>query len=143
MTSSDWLLLVFLVLAAGALIGAAAMVVLRIRVSPQEQERRRRKHINGIGRPHDGLITDFADGLIHYVYEIHGVSYTASQDVTALAEPVPYEASRIVGPATLKYLVRNPANSIVICENWSGLRIRDPGPEADLCQGESNHEKTV
>ena len=30
----------------------------------------------------------------------------------------------LVGPVTLKYSTRNPANSIIICEEWSGLRQR-------------------
>jgi hypothetical protein len=29
----------------------------------------------------------------------------------------------LIGPASLKYAPRNPANSILICERWSGLRV--------------------
>jgi len=34
--------------------------------------------------------------------------------------------SRIVGSATVKYQTRNPYNSIVVCEGWSGLGKRTP-----------------
>jgi hypothetical protein len=37
---------------------------------------------------------------------------------------VPADASLIFGQVTLKYLPRDPGNSILVCESWSGLRIR-------------------
>ena len=53
---------------------------------------------------------------------MNGADYRATQNVSSLREKMPAETHRSIGPATLKYMVRNPANSIVICEEWSGLR---------------------
>jgi hypothetical protein len=36
-------------------------------------------------------------------------------------------SAALAGPAIVKYIPRNPANSIVICEEWSGLRARKGG----------------
>jgi hypothetical protein len=49
------------------------------------------------------------------------VEYTASQDVAQLQELLPAEFS-VSGPVSVRYDARNPANSIVIAERWSGLR---------------------
>jgi len=35
---------------------------------------------------------------------------------------LPADRMSMVGPASVKYDPRNPANSIVLCEQWSGLR---------------------
>jgi hypothetical protein len=116
-----------LALASAGLVALAAWIAWSRRAGPVERERRRRQRLNTMGRLFDGLLTDREGDLVHYAYQIHGVSYTASQDISALRDRVPDDASRIVGPVTLKYWVRNPANSIVICEDWSGLRVRlDP-----------------
>ncbi len=122
----DVWLLALLSLAAGGLVALAAWIVWRRRTSPRERERRRRLRLDTMGRQYDGLLTDREGDLVHYAYQIHGVAYAASQDISSLRDRVPTDASRIIGPVTLKYWVRNPANSIVICENWSGLRIREP-----------------
>ena len=37
---------------------------------------------------------------------------------------IPADSHRLIGrPASLKYSVQNPANSILLCEEWSGLRL--------------------
>ncbi len=43
------------------------------------------------------------------------------QDVSSLQERIPTSLS-IEGSVSVKYDARNPANSIVLAEQWSGLR---------------------
>jgi len=59
---------------------------------------------------------------LYYSYCIRGVQYEASQDITTLRDYLPSEPERLIGVATLKYATNNPANSILICEEWSGVR---------------------
>jgi hypothetical protein len=101
---------------------AAVRVLLQRRISPERRERLRRQLINERGRLADGMVTDVAPGEIHYSYSVAGVEYRTAQDVSRLSELLPAETGRLIGPVTLKYLPRNPANSIVLCEGWSGLR---------------------
>jgi len=112
--------LALLMVLAGVLFASAALILIRLRVSPAEKERRRRLKLNAMGRMGDGVLTDAQDGSLYYTYSVSGVTYTTAQDAGGL---VPAGARVLMGPVTLKYLVRNPANSIVICENWCGLRL--------------------
>jgi hypothetical protein len=105
-----------------AVAGYAAWRVLRRWRDPNERERKRRSAVHRFGRLGEALITDIRDSVIYYSYEIRGVAYAASQDVSALVERVPADPSGLIGHSTLKYHPKNPANSIVICEEWSGLR---------------------
>lgn len=89
------------------------------RLTPEEQERRRRLTIYRQGRLIEAVVTDLETNLVHYSYEIRGIRYTASQDVTSFAGGL---AENVIGAASCKYQLDNPANSIVICEEWSGLR---------------------
>jgi hypothetical protein len=117
----------FLWPAAGLVPIAAAVafwVARKLRVSPEERERRRRELINREGRLADGAITDIDGTVIFYTYVVRGVEYSATQDISGLPASVPADPARLLGPVTLKYLPRNPANSILICESWSGFRIR-------------------
>ena len=107
------------------------MWVWRRRLTPEERERRRRLEVNARGRITDGVITEVltveapsgrASHLLHYSYDLHGVSYSAAQDITDLVEHLRRDPGCIGGPSSVKYLPRNPSNSIVICEQWSGLR---------------------
>jgi hypothetical protein len=109
---------------AGLLLLVLAMVVMRARRSPAEREKRRRKHVYSMGRMGDGMCTDVSGDVIYYSYSVNGVDYNTSQDVSALRNLVPADGSLIIGPVTFKYLAREPGNSIVVCEEWSGLRIR-------------------
>ena len=118
--------------AAGALAALGGVVwVWRRRLTPEERERRRRLEVNARGRITDGVITEVltieappgrASHLLHYSYDLHGVSYSAAQDVTDLLEHLRRDPGCIGGPSSVNYLPRNPSNSIVICEQWSGLR---------------------
>jgi len=97
---------------------------MRPRVAPEELERRRRLTINGKGKLGDGEIIDFEGASIVYSYSVAGVGYTAAQDVMTLEALLPEDQMSMIGPALVKFDPRNPANSIVLCEDWSGLRRR-------------------
>lgn len=101
-----------------------AWLLLRLRISPQERERRRRIFVHLHGRLADATITDFSDSAVFYGYMVAGVEYSASQDIAPFRDSLPADFSRLLGPAMLKYMPANPANSILICEDWSGLRLR-------------------
>jgi len=105
-----------------ALVALAVWIVLRVRGNPEKRERRRRLNVHRHGRLGDAIITEASENAIYYSYSVRGVQYTASQDIAALREHLPAEAHRLVGIASLKYATNNPANSILICEEWSGLR---------------------
>ena len=93
-----------------------------IRSTPEKRERKRRLDLHLHGRLWDALITEASDVMLYYSYSVGGVQYEASQDVSGLRHLLPPEPERLIGPASLKYSPRNPANSILICEEWSGLR---------------------
>jgi len=109
---------------AGALTGVVAWFVPSARRSPAERERRRRLTVNARGRTGGATITDFHEGALCYRYFVSGVEYTASQDLSALLDMLPEDPLTLIErPATVKYLAHNPANSILLCEEWSGLRF--------------------
>ena len=105
-------------------IAAGIFVVLRIRRKPKDKEKLRRLEVNLHGRLGDATITDIGDDVIFYEYSVGGLTYTASQDISQLREMIPADSHRLIGrPASLKYSTQNPANSILLCEEWSGLRL--------------------
>ena len=93
----------------------------RSRVSADERERRRRAWLTAAGKMGDATLVEVRDSLLFYSYDVRGVEYTASQDIAALGENAPAGYS-VTGPVCIKYDARNPANSIVVAEDWSGLR---------------------
>lgn len=119
---------VVLVVIAVALIALGFLILFRIGRKPKDKEMRRRLSVNLHGRLGDATITEVQDDTIFYSYSVGGVMYTASQDVAQLRSQVPSDLERLIGPASLKYSPRNPANSIIVCEQWSGLRAK---PSAD------------
>lgn len=60
--------------------------------------------------------------LLIYRYEIAGVAYDSSQDVTHLRQFIDVHSCRMGLPTSVKYDPQNPGNSVVISEIWSGLR---------------------
>jgi hypothetical protein len=119
----------FLCLAVGAALlkmGAA----LRSHPTPEKRERSRRLELNVNGRLGDALLTEFHENTLYYTYEVRGVHYAASQDISSLRDQLPDDAERLGGMVSMKYSGQNPANSILICEDWSGLRL--PPPKASL-----------
>jgi hypothetical protein len=114
--------------------GFAAYALLRRRPSPDELERLRREMLIRQGRIIDGTIIDIADlspeesgrpcgmKLILYKYDIAGVVYECSQDVTMLAHLINIYDLRLSFPASVRYDPHNPGNSLVVAETWSGVR---------------------
>jgi hypothetical protein len=94
----------------------------RSRLSPERREQRRRLDINLKGRLGDALLTECHENTLYYTYEVRGVHYTASQDISALRDFLPGAPERLGGMVNMKYAAQNPANSILLCEEWSGLR---------------------
>jgi hypothetical protein len=119
---------VVLVVVAVALAVSGVYILFRIRRKPKDKEKRRRLSVNLQGRLGDATITEVQENIIFYSYSVRGVVYTASQDISQLRGQIPTELDRLIGPVSLKYSPRNPANSIIICEEWSGLRAK---PAAD------------
>lgn len=103
------------------LVTIAVRAWLRSRISPDEKERRRRSMLLSTGKMGDANLVDIRDKLLVYSYAVRGVEYTAAQDVSRLQAFVPDEIASL-GPICVKYDPRNPANSIVLAEEWSGLR---------------------
>lgn len=96
------------------------------RVPPEERERRRRAELVAHGKMGDATLVEVRENLIFYSYDVRGVEYTASQDVSHLKPHLPTEFS-VSGPVSVRYDARNPANSIVVAEQWSGLRAKSLG----------------
>jgi hypothetical protein len=93
----------------------------RSRVTPEERERRRRAWLVSTGKVGDAALVEMRDSLVFYTYAVGGVEYTASQDIVALSGKLPTGLSPN-GAVSVKYDPRNPANSIVVAEDWNGLR---------------------
>jgi hypothetical protein len=114
--------------------GVAWFMATRKRTSDEEIERIRRQDLVLGGRIIDGTVLDVSeldpyeagrpDGmqLILYKYEIAGVSYECSQDITHLKDLISITDIRVGFPCSVRYDSRQPENSIVIAENWIGLR---------------------
>jgi hypothetical protein len=60
--------------------------------------------------------------LILYQYDVAGVTYECSQDVTLLQHVVDIHKIRLSFPASVRYDPHNPGNSLIVAESWSGLR---------------------
>jgi hypothetical protein len=109
---------------------AATYILTRKKPTPEELERQRRDQLATMGRITDGTITDAPSSpddpthtprLLIYDYRIAGVTYECAQDVTTLADHV--RDIRTDLPIQVRYDLHNPANSIVVAESWSGIRL--------------------
>lgn len=125
------------VTAAVAVGGLAWYIFRRPRLTEEEIERARRSQLASSGRITDGSIIDAPlsedpnrPQLIVYNYRIAGVAYEAAQDVSTLSELV--RDVRTDLPIQVRYEPHNPANSIVVAETWTGLRIGPPHPDTDF-----------
>jgi hypothetical protein len=94
----------------------------RTRISPEEAERRRRLALHATGKMGDATLLEVRENLVFYSYDVRGVEYTASQDVSTLRELLPDDPTVVNGVVYVKYDSRNPANSMILSEDWSGLR---------------------
>jgi hypothetical protein len=145
---ADWKLVLAMVAAA---LGGVAMIVyafLRPAVNPEAEERKRRLHLNQIGRIAEGQVVELAEHppesketrkglfrasarpltdmrprhLVSYSYAISGVTYHTAQDITGLESQVRLERLVPGQPASIKYDPANPSDSILVADDWSGLR---------------------
>jgi len=120
----------------------------RPNVDPEEAERRRRLHLNHIGRIAEGQVVDLSEQAAHpvrqrrgllgfrshqqedqrprflvsYSYSISGVTYHTAQDITGLESQVKFEGLVAGQQASVKYDPSNPSDSILVADDWSGLR---------------------
>jgi hypothetical protein len=133
----DSLRLYSLVAAGGvALLGAYALLRRKPK-SADDLERERRAWLEGTGRITDGTVIDVqeleaqntdaknrsrAAVMLIYKYDVAGVSYECSQDVTYLRHWINLHSCRLGLHTSVKYDPLNPGNSLVVSENWMGLR---------------------
>jgi hypothetical protein len=133
------------IVAAGAFIAALLVaglwLLLRKGASPEERERARRQFLSHSGRVVDGMLLDICEveaaakvkngpprtlTMLLYSYRIGGVDYESSQDVTDMRGVVDAAQVRAGFPCSARYQPGNPQNSIVVSEEWSGLRAGLP-----------------
>ena len=128
------------VIGAAAVLGAVLLalglwMVFRKRPTAEELERARRLFLAHSGRLVDGMLLDVCeveaeDGrtltMLLYSYRIGGVDYESSQDITNMRGVVDALQVRAGFPCSARYQPGNPHNSIVVAEEWSGLRVGLP-----------------
>jgi hypothetical protein len=100
--------------------------------APDDFEKQRRAFLDKVGRITDGTVIDVqlvnpnshprAATMLIYNYDVAGVAYEASQDVTYLRQWINLQSCRLGLPTSVRYDPHNPGNSIVISERWMGLR---------------------
>ena len=145
---ADWKLL--LALGGGTILAIALIVFafLRPNVDAEEAERKRRLHLNHIGRIAEGQVVELSEHppapvearrgllgsrsrplpdtrprcMVSYSYSISGVTYHTAQDVTGLESQVRFDRLVAGQQASVKYDPSNPSDSILVADDWSGLR---------------------
>ncbi len=118
--------------AGGVALLAAYALSRRKSKTADELERQRRAWLETTGRITDGTVIDVQDlapaknyhaaTMLIYKYDVAGVSYECSQDVTYLRHWINLHSCRLGLPTSVKYDPQNPGNSLVVSENWMGLR---------------------
>lgn len=119
-----------LVLGGSGVLLAAYLLLRRKPRTAEDVERERRAWLDRIGRITDGTVIDVqeirpdnrAATMLIYQYDVAGVSYEASQDVTYLRQRINLHSCRLGLPTSVRYDPQNPGNSIVLSERWMGLR---------------------
>ncbi len=117
---------------AGVVVAGTAvwMYVRSRRPTAEEMERRRRDRLATMGRITDGVLidartlggeetTEISPEVLIYSYRLAGVTYDCAQDVSKLPDRV--TGWRLDQPLQVRYDPRNPGNSVVVAESWSGL----------------------
>ena len=125
----------YIYVAAGAILLLCAYFLLRRKPKTADDlERERRAWLEGTGRITDGTVIDVqeleaqekekrrAAVMLIYKYDVAGVSYECSQDVTYLRQWINLHSCRLGLHTSVKYDPLNPGNSLVVSENWMGLR---------------------
>ncbi|SRR5579862_5552741 len=115
-------------------VGAAGALYLLLRrkpITPDQLEKQRREFLDQVGRITDGTVIDVNEVerdqyktsiFLVFQYDVAGVSYEASQDVTYLRHLINLHSCRLGLPTSVRYDPQNPGNSIVVSEKWIGLR---------------------
>jgi Protein of unknown function (DUF3592) len=145
---ADWKLLLAL---GGGSILAIALIIYAFahpKVNPEEAERKRRLHLNHIGRIAEGQVVELSEQpaapveehrsllgsrsrvlpdtrpryMVSYSYSISGVTYHTAQDITGLESQAQFERLMAGQQASVKYDPSNPSDSILVADDWSGLR---------------------
>ncbi len=145
---ADWKTLGVFVGGGIAALGLIAYAFARPASDPDAEERKRRLHLNHIGRIAEGQVVELAEhaapaeeprrgllgakakpltdnrprNLVSYSYSISGVTYQTAQDITGLESQVRFERLVAGYPASVKYDPSNPSDSILVADDWSGLR---------------------
>jgi hypothetical protein len=145
---ADWKMLAVFVSGGVAALGLIAYAFARPASDPDTDERKRRLHLNHIGRIAEGQVVELAEHpapvaehkrgllvtrarplsdtrprhLVSYSYSISGVTYQTAQDITGLESQVRFERLVAGYPASVKYDPSNPSDSILVADDWSGLR---------------------
>ncbi len=107
------------------------------RKSAEERERERRLSVNEMGRITDGILMEAeaesesqqtTSGLLFYRYNAKGLEYSAAQDISDLVHLTPPGNCLLGVPVHVKYHPQRPSDSIILCEQWSGLpsEVRQP-----------------
>lgn len=92
-----------------------------------DPERQRRRQVNGSGRIASGEVVDVIETgaapnrVVVYRYEVAGVAYEAAQEISSFLPAGAAPQVLLGGAASIKYDPRRPINSIIACEEWSGL----------------------
>src|SRR6266851_1302062 len=145
--SSDWKLMLAMGGAAVAAVAMIAYAFFRPAEDPEAIERKRRLHLNQIGRIAEGQVVELvahppepratkglfgsrtrplanlsSRQLVSYSYAISGVTYQTAQDITGLESQVRFDRLVAGQPASVKYDPSNPTDSILVADDWSGLR---------------------
>jgi hypothetical protein len=124
----------------------------RKRPTEDELERARRKLLAQAGRVVDGMLLDVRelttdDGrtltMLEYSYRSAGVDYECSQDITAMLNVIDPSQMRAGFPCSVRYQTGSPQNSIVIAEDWTGIRSSLPvfPPVKDKGRADVGHFK--
>jgi uncharacterized protein DUF3592 len=122
--------LYILILAVAAVVTLAYFILRRKPKTADDLERERREWLDRIGRITDGTVIDVQEmpannrsaTFLIYHYDVAGVSYEASQDVTYLRQLINLHSCRLGLPTSVRFDPQNPGNSIVLSERWMGLR---------------------
>ena len=129
-------------IAAAAVVGIGLLalglwLIFHKRPTAEELERARRKFLAHSGRLVDGMLLDVCEvfspaqskketdrtlTMLLYSYRIGGVDYESSQDITDMSGVIDAAQVRAGFPCSARYQPGNPHNSIVVAEEWSGLR---------------------
>jgi hypothetical protein len=117
---------------------------------PAQAERQRRMYLNRVGRIIEGQVMEIKEQVaptvkrrsvlfrrgnlptqlgnpapqtvVFYSYRISGVGYESAQDVSGLEERACIRRVVMGQPASVKYDPANPGNSILVSDDWSGLK---------------------